>query len=185
MALPGVICFFFCMFSMTHSLRVAMASPGPRKFRVGRNCRHARRRPRRAHGPYHRRLLAPYLSGEITNNRAVRTKMRRPGYSSGGKHCPLVGVKRNSVVHDDQRKWSIAEMAAPHRQAPARENGSAHHLLLDPCRRSGFVSPKPGGQAAEQLSLQKENLQKALRHVLLLQLQKFNAGYGRGGLGLT
>ena len=30
----------------------------------------------------------------------------------------------------------------------------------------------------------KENLQKALRHVLLLQLMKFNAGYGRGGLGL-
>ena len=32
MALPGAICFFFCMYSMTHSLRVAMASPGPRKF---------------------------------------------------------------------------------------------------------------------------------------------------------
>jgi hypothetical protein len=55
------------------------------------------------------------------------------------KHCPLVGVKRNSVVHDDQRKRSIAERPdniGKHWQG----KWQCPHLLLYPWRRSGFGS---------------------------------------------
>ena len=124
--------------SMTHSLReLAMASPG-RGSSGCRNCRRARRQPLYLTA---RNIVlgAPDPTGEITRT-AARTKRGLPVLHCRKTESGCLAVKRNSMVHDDQRKWSIAERPdhiGKHRQREMAVPNISSSILAG---GSGFIS---------------------------------------------